>query len=134
MPEGFQIADYVLCGVTLALAVTGLFRGFSGTLAFLLASAAAACVASFGWVHLAGLTEATWMCVAGTLIATLLAFGLVRFVVTKLVHGLLAQPADAIFGFVAGAFVGALLVALWAYSGFHTEQSLLVREMQPYVR
>ena len=37
-----QPADYVLCALALTAAVTGLFRGFSGTLAFLAAIAAGA--------------------------------------------------------------------------------------------
>ena len=40
----FLPADYAICGLTVVLAVTGLFRGFSGTLAFVLATLAASAV------------------------------------------------------------------------------------------
>ena len=41
MIEEFLPADYVLCGLTVVMAVLGLFRGFSGTLGFALAALAA---------------------------------------------------------------------------------------------
>ena len=121
----FQIADYVLCGLTLVMAVTGLFRGFSGTLAFALAVAGAAFVATFGWSYSASFTVVAWMRAAGTLVATLLAFGFIRMIVRKLVNGLLAQPSDALFGLLIGASFGVLLLAAWAYSGLFLEFSFL---------
>ena len=127
-------ADYVLCGIAIVMAVTGLFRGFSGTLAFLLASAAAALTGSFGWSYSATFTAEIWMRAAGTLVAALLAFGIVRLIVRKLVGGLLAQPSDAIFGFAIGASFAALLVVAWAYSGMYLEYSNLAREVAVYVR
>ena len=126
--------DYVLCGLTLVMAVTGLFRGFSGTLAFVLATVAAGGVGVLGWPYSASFTSAPWMRGAGTLVAVLLAFGLVRLIVKKLVNGLLAQPSDALFGALIGALVGVLLLGLWAYTGFHVELSRLAQELAPYVR
>lgn len=134
MVENFLPADYVLCGITIVMAVLGLFRGFSGTIAFLLAATVAAVAASLGWAHSAEFTDVMWQRGAGTLVATLLAFGIVRLIVKKLVNGLLAQPSDAILGFVVGAAVGVLLLAVWAYSGFHLEYSTLAREAAAYVR
>lgn len=134
MIEGFQPADYVLCGLTLVMAVTGLFRGFSGTLAFGLALAAAVFAATFGWAYSASFTAVLWQRVAGTLVGTLLTFGIVRVLVRKLVGGLLAQPSDALFGFVIGSAFGVLLLAAWAYSGFHLEYSTLASEAARYVR
>ena len=127
-------ADYVLCGLAIVMAVTGLFRGFSGTLAFLLASALAALAAGFCWTLSASYSDVVWMRAVGVLVATLLAFGLVRFVVKKIVNGLLAQPADAIFGMLAGAIAGALLVVAWAWSGVYLEYSNLARGVAAYVR
>ena len=49
MIEAFQPADYVIAGLAVVSAVLGLFRGFSGMLAFCLATAAAGVVGSFGW-------------------------------------------------------------------------------------
>jgi len=110
------------------MAVTGLFRGFSGTLAFLLATLAAVLVGMFGWGYSASFTPVLWMRGAGTLVATLLAFGIVRLIVRKLVGGLLAQPSDAVFGLLIGASVGVLILLAWAYSGLYLEYSTLARE------
>ena len=127
-------ADYVLCGVTLVMAVTGLFRGFSGTLAFMLATVAAAGAGFLGWPYSASFTPVLWMRGAGTLVGVLLVFGLVRLIVKKLVGGLLAQPSDALFGAVIGSLVGVLLLVIWSYTGFHIEYSNLAQEIAPYVR
>lgn len=127
------LGDYVLCGLTLVMAVTGLFRGFSGTLAFVLATVAAAAAGFLGWPYSASFTPVLWMRGAGTLVATLLVFGLVRLIVKKLVGGLLAQPSDALFGSLVGVLVGVLLLGLWAYTGFHLEYSRLAQELAPYV-
>ena len=133
MVEEFQVADYVLCGVTIVAAVTGLFRGFSGTLAFALATAAASLCGSFGWSYSATMTDVAWQRGAGVLVATLLTFGIVRLVVKKLVNGLLSQPSDAIFGGLVGAGLGAASVVVWAYSGLFTEYSSLVRTVASYI-
>jgi len=130
----FLPADYVLCGLTIVMAVTGLFRGFSGTLAFLLATLAAVLVGMFGWGYSASFTPVLWMRGAGTLVGSLLAFGFVRLIVRKLVGGLLAQPSDAIFGLLIGASVGVLLLLAWAHTGFYLEYSNLAREAAAYVR
>ena len=127
-------ADYVLCGITLVMAVTGLFRGFSGTLAFMLATVAAAGAGFLGWPYSASFTPVLWMRGAGTLVGVLLVFGLVRLIVKKLVGGLLAQPSDALFGAVIGSLVGVLLLVIWSYTGFHIEYSNLAQEIAPYVR
>ena len=134
MIENFLPADYALCGITIVMAVLGLFRGFSGTLGFVLGAVAAAFAASFGWAYSASFTEVAWQRGAGVLVATLLAFGVVRLVVKKLVNGLLAQPSDAIFGFLVGAALGVLILIAWAYSGAYLEYSALAREASAYVR
>lgn len=123
-----QPADYVLGGITIVMAVMGLFRGFSGTLAFFTACAVAAVTAAVGWPFSQSVTPTMWMRAALTLVATLVAFGLARLIVKKLVNGLLAQPADALFGFVIGFAMGLLLLVGWAYSGFHLECSNLAME------
>ena len=134
MVEGFLAADYAICGITIVMAVLGLFRGFSGTLGFVLGAVAAAFAASFGWVYSVSLTDVAWQRGAGVLVATLLAFGIVRLIVKKLVNGLLAQPSDAIFGFLVGAALGVLILVAWAYSGAYLEYSTLAREASAYVR
>lgn len=127
-------ADYALCGLAIVMAVTGLFRGFSGTLAFVLAVASAALVGSFVWPYSVGFTDVVWMRGAGTLVATLLAFGIVRLIVKKLVNGLLAQPSDALFGALVGAMLGVLVLVGWAYSGLYLDYSNLAKEVSAYVR
>lgn len=134
MIEGFQAADYALCGFTLIMACLGLFRGFSGTLGFVLGAIAAAFTATFGWAYSASFSAVAWQRGAGVLVATLLAFGLVRLIVKKLVNGLLAQPSDAIFGFLTGAALGALVLLAWAYSGAFLEYSTLAKQVASYVR
>ena len=134
MIEGFQPADYVLCGLMVVMAVLGLFRGFSGTLGFVLAAIAAVLTATFGWTFSASFTDMTWQRALGVLVATLLAFGLVRLIVKKLVNGLLAQPSDAIFGFLIGAALGAIVIVAWAHSGAYLEYSTLAKELSAYVR
>lgn len=130
----FLPADYVIGGITLVMSVLGLFRGFSGTLAFVIAVAAAVLAAGFGWTYSATLVAETWMRVGGTLVGTLLVFGIVRMLVKKLVNGLLAQPTDAILGFLIGASCGGLLILAWATSGMYLEYSALATELAAYVR
>lgn len=123
-----QPADYVWAGATLVLAVLGLFRGFSGTLAFFLAGLAAAFAGTFGWQHaaeVAAIAEPMWLRAGVVLTGTLLVFGLVRLLVKKTVNGLLAQPTDALFGFAVGAAIGIALLVAWAYSGLALEYSSL---------
>ena len=129
-----QTADYALCAFAVTAAVTGLFRGFSGTLAFALASAAAAAVGSFGWAWSPRVVDALWARAGLVLVISLLGFGLVRFVVEKLVNGLLAQPTDALLGAFIGAMLGVAVVIAWAWTGLFLEYSALVRAAAEYVR
>ena len=126
-------ADYALGGLTIALAVLGLFRGLSGTLAFLAATLAAAAVGTIGWRVAEPYLTVGWQRAAVVFAVALLAFGLVRIVVRKFVNGLLAQPADAIFGFLVGLAAGALAVVVWAYVGYGLEHSALASEVARHV-
>lgn len=126
-------ADYVLCGIAIVFAVTGLFRGFSGTLAFVLAVVSASGVGAFGWSYSAEYILAVWMRAAATLVASLLAFGLVRAIIKKVVNGLLAQPSDALFGMLVGALFGVLLTVAWAWSGLYLEYSTLAKLVAGYL-
>jgi len=134
MIPGFHPADYVLCGLAVVMAVLGLFRGFSGTIGFFVAVAASGLAAAFGWPWSETLCDVLWMRVAGVLTGTLLVFGVVRLVVKKLVGGLLAQPSDAVFGFLLGVAIAGLLLFVWAQSGLYLEHSRLARELSAYVR
>lgn len=127
-------ADYVLVGIAAVMAITGLFRGFSGTIAFFAAVAALAISAAFGWKYSTEFVDATWARALATLVVALLAFGIVRMIVRKLVNGLLAQPSDALFGFLLGALFGALVVIGWAASGMYLEYSNLATEAAKFLR
>ncbi len=129
-----QPADYLAGGLVIVLAVMGLFRGLSGALAFLAGAVAAAAAAVFGWPLSAAWLAEPWLRGVATLVATLFVFGLVRLLVKKLVNGLLSQPSDAIFGFLAGVLVGLLLLVAWACTGFYTDRSRLATELAPYVQ
>lgn len=134
MIEKFQIADYVLCALVLMLATLGLFRGFSGTLGFVLALTAALFTAFFGWMYSPVLTSVVWQRGGGVLLLTLLVFGLVRLIVKKLVNGLLAQPSDALFGCLLGVAIGVAILLVWARTGAFLDYSYLAREVSAYVR
>lgn len=125
--------DWVLGAITLTLAVMGIFRGFSGTLAFISAGACATTAAMFLWGYLTRWEMQMWARGAIALAISLLVFGIVRAIVKKVVNGLLAQPADAIFGVLAGIAVSALLVLIWAISGIGLEYSNIVREVSLHV-
>ena len=127
-------ADYALCALAVVLGVTGLFRGFSGTLAFLLAAVSAAIAGSLAWNLSPAWAEAAWMRAGCALVAALLAFGLVRLVVKRLVNGLLAQPSDALFGCLVGLAIAAAVLVGWAWSGLYLDYSNLARTVAEYVR
>ena len=67
-------------------------------------------------------------------VATLLTFGLVRWLTRRFVNKILSQPSDAILGLLAGAAIGALLLFAWAWSGMYLEYSCLAREVAGHVR
>ena len=108
-------ADYVILSVAAAAAVAGLFIGFSGAVAFLLATAASSAAGTFAWRFSAGCLASGWSRGLATVVAALLTFGLVRWTAKKIVNGLLRQPADAIFGALTASLTGALLAALGVY-------------------
>jgi hypothetical protein len=129
MPEGFQTVDWVFAAVALALVAMGLFRGFSGVVAFAAGAGAAAAASAYGWPYVVREVGTEWIRFALAGAAAIVVFGVVRIAVKKLVNGLLAQPTDAIAGVVVGAAVAAAL--LFAASRFEwtLERSLLAREV-----
>ena len=122
-------ADYAICAATLVSAVLGAIRGLSDVVAFAAATAAAVFAASFGWPYSETLTCVVWQRAVGVGLATLLVFGIVRAISRKFVNGMLAQPADAIFGFLFGAALCAAFVLAWALSGMFPGHSAIVREV-----
>ena len=111
----FLPADYVILGAAAVAAVFGLFSGFSGALAFLAGTVGASLAGRLAWAASVGWFDAAWARALASLALALLAFGLVRKVVRCVVHGILAQPGDAIFGFVVAAAGGLALALAGAY-------------------
>ena len=123
----FLIADYVCIAVAVLFCAFGVFRGFSSSLAFFVASAVSGSASLFLWPQTLSVTDVLWMRITAVAIIALLTFGIARIIVKKTVNGLLDQPADSLFGLVLGAAVFLLLLAGWACSGIHLEYSVLVR-------
>ena len=105
------VAEYAILAATLGAAVIGLFIGFSGSLAFLAGSLAAGAVARFGWTMAVDVIPNAWTRGIAVTVAALLAFGIARWIVKKMVHGFVAQPGDAIFGALVAGAVGFCLSA-----------------------
>ena len=137
MQLAFTIQDYIVLAITLASTILGLFIGFSGAVAFFCALGSAAVAAKMGWAFSADFLSADWARALATLVITLLVFGLVRAIIRKFVHVLLAQPADAIFGAIAALTSGAgvSLAFLWilTYFGLITSDSILLTEVMSLV-
>jgi len=126
-------ADYVFCGLAIVMALVGLFRGFSGTIAFAAAAAVAVLVGKFGWPFSAAYIEQPWARGLAVLAGVLVVFGFVRLIVKKLVNGLLAQPSDALFGLLVGLVLAAVLLWAWAQSGLYLDYSTLATEVAKHV-
>ncbi len=124
--------DYVLIASSLAMAIVGAFGGFSGALAFLLGSVAGGAAAKFSWDFACGAIENVPVGALVVVAAAIVAFGIVRAIVRKVVSGMLAQPGDAIFGFVTGAVTGLAIagaimtVAGPEYFAFFQEKGFLL--------
>ena len=120
--------DCALGCVAAVLAVIGLFRGFSGTLGTLAGMAAAVAVGTFSWslsLSLAGRcasTPSAARLVAGVIdfAFSLVAFGLVRRLVSRFVSFLVHQPLNAILGALCGLLLASSVVAVLAAFGFVT--------------
>lgn len=120
-------ADYVLLAFGALCALVGLFRGFSGTLAFFVAIDAAVGVGYCIWVYAVSYIEGAGMRALAAFVAALLAFGLVRLIVKKLVNGILAQPTDALLGLLIGLLVAVGVAFVWAKAGVCVEYSNLIQ-------
>lgn len=109
------IPDYAVVALAVAGAVVGLFIGISGALAFLAGAVAASAAGFFAWPFSADVIASPWLRGIAVGILTLLVFGSVRWGVKKLVHGLVAQPGDALIGSLLAALTCGLLSlgAVW---------------------
>lgn len=129
----FTPADLVILGVAGVAAIFGLIGGFSGALAFLVGLGGGAFAARFAWLTSVSWFEADWARALATLAIALVAFGLVRMLIRKVVHGILAQPADALFGALVAAASGFALavgiVFLLGYANILKVDSNLVSQV-----
>lgn len=126
-------ADYVLLAFGVLCALVGLFRGLSGTLAFFVAIGAAVAVGYGAWYFSSSYIEGAWLRALAAFIAALLAFGLARLLVKKLVNGILAQPSDALLGLLVGLLVAVGVACVWARSGIATSYSTLITYLQAQI-
>jgi uncharacterized membrane protein required for colicin V production len=101
--------DYAVLLLTAAVALTGLFRGFSSIVAFVLSSLSAIFFSAWVWPQSAFWFEFFWYRVFVAGVLTILVFAAVRAFFTKVVKFLLAQPGDSIFGFISGFFLGGVI-------------------------
>ena len=111
----FLPADYVILGVAAVAAVFGLIGGFSGALAFLAGTVGAAAAGRLAWYASLDWFDAAWARALAAFAIALVAFGLARKVVRLVVHGILAQPGDAVFGFLVAGASGFALALTAAY-------------------
>lgn len=114
-PMNFLPADYVILGVAAVAAFFGLVGGFSGALAFLAGTVGGAAAGRLAWSASLAWFDAAWARALASLALALVAFGLVRKIVRLVVHNILAQPGDAIFGFLVAAVSGFALALTAAH-------------------
>lgn len=126
--------DYVILLLALGTSLLGLFRGFSGTLAFFTGIGGAGLFVSLGWPLSAEWIGEFWRRILVVGGAAIVVFGLVRLVIKKLVGGLLQQPSDAVFGFLTGLVFAVLGVVGWALSGLYLEYSAIATMVVGYLR
>lgn len=106
-----RLPDYAILAVTLGAAVCGLFVGFSGALGFLTGAVSALATGYFAWPLSADFIASAWLRGLAVGLVSLLVFGLVRWLTKKFVHGLVAQPGDALLGMLFAALAGFGVVA-----------------------
>ena len=130
----FLPTDYVILGTAAVAAVFGLIGGFSGALAFLAGTVGAAVTGRLAWFASLDWFDAAWARALSALALALVAFGLARKIVRLVVHNILAQPGDAIFGFLVAAASGFALALTAAYlldlSGTWPVRSVLLEQAQ----
>jgi len=130
--------DYVILALAAGGAVTGLFIGLSGALAFFVGAVGAGFAATFCWPLSASYFESGMTRGVAVAIASLVAFWIVRMVVRRTVKVALAQPGDALFGAVVAALSGlaAGLGVIWLaqFLGIPgSEGSVLLSEVASHV-
>ena len=130
--------DYVVLALAAGGAITGIFIGLSGALAFFSGCLAASFAATFGWRFFASFISSGLARGLAVALASLVAFWIVRAIVRKTVKVALAQPGDSVLGALAaglsGFAVGIGVVWLAQFLGFPgAEVSSLLNEVLSHV-
>ncbi len=130
--------DYVILALAAGGAVTGLFIGISGSLAFLVGTIAAFFAGRFGWPFSANYLEFGLSRGLAVALLVVLAFWISRAIVKRVVKVAVAQPGDAIFGSilaaVSGLALGLLIVWIAQFLGIPgAEGSVLLEEVCAHV-
>lgn len=130
--------DYVVLALAAGGAITGIFIGLSGALAFFSGCLAASFAATFGWRFFASFISSGLARGLAVALAALVAFWIARAIVRKTVKVALAQPGDSILGALAsgisGFAVGIGVVWLAQFLGFPgAEASSLLSEVLCHV-
>ena len=126
--------DYVLLTFSCLLVILGLFRGASGFFALVSATIISIAVGMLVWPYAVSLNDQTSVRYLIVIVGSLLAFGLVRVVVKKIVNGLLSQPADSIFGFLIGVAASLMLVYIAANVSMVRDVSVIARESYELIK
>ena len=98
--------DYVVLALAAGGAITGIFIGLSGALAFFSGCIAASFAATFGWHFFASFISSGLARGLAVALASLVAFWIARAIVRKTVKVALAQPGDSILGALAAGISG----------------------------
>ena len=98
--------DYVVLALAAGGAITGMFIGLSGALAFFSGCIAASFAATFGWHFFASFISSGLARGLAVALASLVAFWIARAIVRKTVKVALAQPGDSILGALAAGISG----------------------------
>ena len=130
--------DYVVLVLAAGGAVTGLFIGLSGAMAFFSGCLAASFAATFGWRLSESFLSSGLARGLAVALASLVVFWIVRAIVRKTVKVALAQPGDSILGALAAAIsgfaVGIGLVWLAQFLGIPgAEESSMLSEVLGHV-
>ena len=130
--------DYVVLALAAGGAITGIFIGLSGALAFFSGCLAASFAATFGWRFFASFISSGLARGLAVALVALVAFWIARAIMRKTVKVALAQPGDSILGALAagisGFAVGIGVVWLAQFLGFPgADESSLLSEVLSHV-
>lgn len=128
------LLDYAVLALSCFFLILGICRGASGVFSFLCATVVSVSAGIFVWEPIGALGFARWVQLTVVVILGLLAFGVIRVVVKKLVNSLLAQPADCLFGLLLGVTVSILLFYIVSSIPLAREHSVLGQQLELLIK